>query len=195
MIRIALLRHFPTDWNAEARLQGRADRPLTPEARARLAGLGLPPPWDGAALVSSPLSRAVETACALGGGRRVPRLNPDLVEQDWGLWEGRRAVDLIADPSSGFVPTHRLGPGDRPPGGETRDEVLHRALRALARIDRQSVIVTHKGVMRALLAAAGAPAQDDGAVAIRRARLYPLSIGRDGAPCDPGPPIRLMRRI
>ncbi|MEM9736902.1 MAG: histidine phosphatase family protein, partial [Pseudomonadota bacterium] len=33
MTRVALLRHYPTDWNGEARLQGQTDRPLTEAAR------------------------------------------------------------------------------------------------------------------------------------------------------------------
>ena len=61
MIRLALLRHGPTAWNREGRIQGRSDIPLDDSARADLAALRLPPPWDRAALWSSPLRRAVET--------------------------------------------------------------------------------------------------------------------------------------
>ena len=68
--RIALIRHGQTDWNLEERLQGATDVPLNDtgrhEARAvarRLhAGASR---WD--VLVSSPLSRAVETAQIIGG--------------------------------------------------------------------------------------------------------------------------------
>ncbi|MEM1346062.1 MAG: histidine phosphatase family protein, partial [Pseudomonadota bacterium] len=52
MACLALLRHFPTDWNAEARLQGRTDRPLSAEGRALLQTLALPEPWDRAALIA-----------------------------------------------------------------------------------------------------------------------------------------------
>ena len=193
MIRVALLRHFPTDWNAEARLQGRADRPLTPAARLRLAGLRLPAPWDRAVILASPLSRAQETAEALAGGRAI-RLDPALVEQDWGAWEGRRAADLLAEPGSGFVPTHRLGWHDRPPRGESRADLWARLRPALARIARPAVIVTHKGVMRAILSKAGAAPSDDGAVEIRRARLYPVAIDSGGIPRATAPPLRLEPR-
>lgn len=190
---IALLRHFPTDWNGEARLQGRADRPLTPEGRARLASLRLPAAWNRAEIVASPLSRARETAEALSGGRAV-RIDPALVEQDWGAWEGRRSADLLAEPDSGFVPTHRLGWHDRPPGGETRAEVWERVRPALAALDRPAVVVTHKGVMRVILRLAGAPLDAEGTPEIKRARLYPVEIGPDGTPAAPGPAIRLEPR-
>lgn len=193
MTPVALLRHFPTLWNTEARLQGRADTPLTPEARARLATLALPAPWDRAALVSSPLARARETAEALAAGRGV-QLEPALIEQDWGLWEGRLAADLLAEPESGFVPTHRLGWSERPPAGETRAELWARVRPALARLDGPSVLVTHKGVMRAILARAGAHADPEHGVEIKRARLYPLAIAADGTPAAPGRPIRLEPR-
>jgi len=191
--RIALIRHFPTDWNREARLQGRADRPLTPEGRARLAGLRLPAPWRGMPILASPLSRARETAEALAEGRAV-RLDPALVEQDWGAWEGRRAADLMAEPGSGFVPTHRLGWTERPPGGETQAELWDRVRPVLAGLAGPAVLVLHKGVMRVLLGLAGAPRDAEGMIEIKRARLYPVALGPDGTPCAPGPAVRLEPR-
>ncbi len=192
MTRVALIRHFPTDWNLEGRLQGRADRPLTDDARARLGTLRLPAPWDSARLVASPLSRARETAESLAEGRAVA-LDPRLVEQSWGAWEGLRSADLLADPASGFVPTHEMPPEFRPPGGETGTDVWARVRPALAEIAAgpSAVIVVHKAVMRLLLSRAGVPAP----VEIKRARLYPVSLGRDGEPSDPGAPVRLVERI
>ncbi len=191
MTPVALIRHFPTDWNLEHRLQGRADRPLTPEARERLAGLRLPPPWDTARIVASPLARARETAESLAEGRPVA-LDPRLVEQDWGAWEGIRSADLLADPASGFVPTHLMPPGMRPPGGESGEDVWARLRPALAGIAAAgpAVIVAHKAVMRLLLARAGAPTP----VEIKRARLYPMALAPDGEPTDPGEPVRLVER-
>ncbi|MEY8837705.1 histidine phosphatase family protein, partial [Cribrihabitans sp. XS_ASV171] len=62
MSRLALLRHGHTEWNRAGRIQGRSDIPLDAEARAGLAGLALPDPWNRGELWSSPLARAVETA-------------------------------------------------------------------------------------------------------------------------------------
>ncbi len=194
--RIALLRHFPTDWNLERRLQGRADRPLTEEGRARLAGLRLPSPWDRAEIVASTLVRARDTAELLADGRPV-RLDPRLVEQDWGAWEGLQAAALEADPESGFVPSHLMPPEFRPPGGESQRDMLARLRPALAEIGqtrRRTLVVAHKAVMRALLReATGVPAEAE-APEIKRARLYPVLCDASGRLSDPGAPMRLVPR-
>lgn len=193
MTEIALLRHFPTDWNAEGRLQGRIDRPLLPEARIQLAALTLPPPWDSCAILSSPLSRALDTAHALADGRPVAT-DPRLVEVAWGDWEGRLSADLLAEPASGFVPTAHLAWHDRPPGGESAADAWARVaplLTDLARAGRPTLLVTHKALMRALLrqaAEGGEPPE------IGRGRLYPLRLDPDGRPeLSPGP-LRLRPR-
>lgn len=194
MTEIALLRHYPTDWNGEGRLQGQIDRPLTAEARAMLAGLRLPSPWDRRAILSSPLSRALETARLLAGARPV-RTDPRLVELGWGAWEGRLSAELLAEPSSGFVPTGALGWADRPPEGESAADGWDRVRPLLAELGRAgapTLLVTHKALMRVILRiAAGRPEAE--APEIKRGRLYPLRLGADGRPRDPGEPLRLVR--
>ncbi|MEM7566919.1 MAG: histidine phosphatase family protein [Pseudomonadota bacterium] len=196
-VAIALLRHFPTDWNGERRLQGQTDRPLTEEARARLGGLALPPPWDDAALVASPLSRAAETAALLAPGRRF-RLEPRLVEISWGDWEGVTA-DALGQDAEGLRPVDRLGWRGRPPGGESAADAWARAsaaLRRLARSGTPAVLVTHKALMRVILGQAwGWQGPDRGSVDIRRAQLYPLRLDADGRPHSPAEPVRLVPRI
>ncbi|GMG81833.1 hypothetical protein LNKW23_10460 [Paralimibaculum aggregatum] len=193
---IALIRHFPTDWNREQRLQGRADRPLTADARARLAELRLPRPWDRAAIVASTLCRARETAESLAEGRPV-QLDARLVEQDWGDWEGLIGEALLADPASGFVATHLMGPDFRPPNGETARDVLARVRPALAGIGgsgRRTLLVVHKAVMRHLMREAhGLPAEAE-APEIKRARLYPMRCDAQGRLSDPAAPMRLVPR-
>ena len=83
MIRFALLRHGRTDWNAEGRLQGQIDRPLQRGEPARLAALALPPEWREATLVSSTLSRAVDTARLVAD--RAPQTDARLVEMAFGF--------------------------------------------------------------------------------------------------------------
>jgi probable phosphoglycerate mutase len=195
MTRIALLRHFPTDWNGEGRLQGRTDRPLTEAARAALAGLRPPPPWDGARVLASPLTRATETAAALW-----PRVetDPRLVELSFGDWEGRIAAELLADPESGFTAMDRWGWTRRPPGGESPADAFARVAPLLAEIaadGRPAALVCHRGLIRAILARAwGWDYDRPEPFAIKRGRLLPLSLGPDGAPCDPAPPERLIAR-
>jgi len=191
MTRIALIRHYPTAWNAERRLQGRSDIALTDAARATLRGLAMPAPWNGARLIASPLARARETAELLAAGRRV-ETDARLVELSWGAWEGRTADDLLADPTANFRPTHEWGPDAKAPDGESAREAWRRLRPALVEVAAGSaaVIVTHKALMRLILtrAADGAPPE------IKRGRLYPLTLRPSGLPREPGAPARLEPR-
>lgn len=192
MTRAVLLRHFPTAWNAEQRLQGQVDIPLTGEARATLAGLRLPDEWAEARIVASPLSRARETAEILKG--RPVATDPRLVEISWGEWEGRTARDLLADPKADFRPTHEWDRDMKAPGGESAREAWERARPALADLAADPapvVIVTHKALMRLIL---GTAWQWQGVPEIKRGRLYPLTLRPSGLPVEPGEPLRLMAR-
>lgn len=193
MTRIALLRHFPTDWNAEQRLQGQTDTPLNDAARSALAGLRLPREWRTARIISSPLSRAEETARLLAEGQAV-YLNRRLIELSWGNWEGKRACDLLADASSGFRPTHEWGMDTRAPNGESAREAWVRALPALREIAENpdpAVIVTHKALMRLII---GRACDWQGMPEIKRARLYPMTLRPTGLPRALEDPIRLEPR-
>lgn len=197
-VPVALLRHFPTDWNLEHRLQGRTDRPLTDAARTTLAGLALPPGWQDAALVASPLQRAAETARILARDTRGIRHDARLVELSWGAWEGRTADELRADPAARFRPTGDLGWLDRAPGGESAAEAWERArpaLRDIAASGARTVLVIHKALMRVILGQAwGWQGPDAGSVRIRRGRLYPIAVAPDGTPGTPEDPVRLAER-
>lgn len=194
---IALLRHFPTDWNEEGRLQGRVDRPLTDAGRAALSALRPPPPWDSADIFASPLSRAADTARALWPQATI-RLDARLVELDMGAWEGLRGVDLLADPASGFRPVGEWGWDGGPPDGESPRAAFARVaplLREIARAGRPCVLVAHRGLMRVILARAHRWDYDSPEpFSIKRARLHPLRLDADGAPVAPEPPIRLIPR-
>ncbi|RMH50833.1 MAG: histidine phosphatase family protein [Alphaproteobacteria bacterium] len=190
---VGFLRHFPTGWNAAGRIQGRSDPPLSPESRAALARLRLPDPWRGLPVISSPLCRALETACALAAGPVVA--DPRLVEMDFGAWEGRRAAELLADPASGFRPVEAWGWDFRPPGGESPAEIVPRLVAALAELPGPALIVTHRGVMRCALAlATGWGYRGPEPFRIRRAMIHPVTIGPDGRPGGLGRPEPLVAR-
>jgi probable phosphoglycerate mutase len=195
MTPIALLRHFPTDWNAEGRLQGRIDRPLTKAARAALARLSPPPPWDAAEVWCSPLARARETAAALWPAARI---DPRLTELDWGAWEGRRGEDLLADPASGYAHVEAWGWTRRPPGGESPADAWTRVAPLLAEIavaGRPAAIVAHRGLMRVILAKAwGWDFDSPEPFRIKRGRLMPLLLDAEGRPSAPGAPLPLAPR-
>ncbi len=194
-VTLGLLRHFQTDWNRDHILQGRADRPLTEDARATLVTLAPPPPWDAARVIASPLSRAQDTAAALWPAFET---DPRLTELDWGAWEGRRGVDLLADPASGYAHVEHWGWDRRPPGGESPGDAWARIAPALADIaaeGRDAALVIHRGVMRVILARAhGWDFDRPEPFAIRRARLYTVTLDRDGLPRAAGPEARLLTR-
>ena len=120
----ALVRHGQTDWNAERRLQGATDIPLNDvgrgQARDAVAVLA-PYEWD--AVVSSPLSRAAETAdlIAEGLGLTVARRVPELAERSFGPAEGMQAGPELE--------ALRIPGGFR--GAESEDEAATRGLGAL----------------------------------------------------------------
>ncbi|MDE4274924.1 histidine phosphatase family protein [Phaeobacter gallaeciensis] len=190
MIRLALLRHGHTDWNRAGRIQGRSDIALDDTARSELAAQALPAPWDAADLWSSPLLRAAETAKLVAG--RDPQTAPELIEMDWGDWEGLRGIDLKADPKSGFRDIEHWGWDYRPPGGETPAEVWERIAPWLQRLTRDTVAVCHIGIMRMILARAyGWDFDGPAPFRIKRNRLFVVEI--DGDTLRPQPdPIRLI---
>ena len=124
---VYLVRHGETAWSAARRHTGRTDVPLTErgehQARAlgaRLSGVAF------ARVLTSPLQRATRT-CELAGFPGAER-DPDLVEWNYGDYEGRRTDDIRA-----------ARPGwnlfrDGCPNGETADDVGERADRVIARV-------------------------------------------------------------
>ncbi|MET3719169.1 MULTISPECIES: histidine phosphatase family protein [unclassified Arthrobacter] len=120
----ALIRHGQTDWNAQRRLQGSTDIPLNDvgrgQAREAVNALSIHE-WD--AVVSSPLSRAAETADLIAAelGLGVHRHVPELTERSLGRAEGLQdgpELDALRIPG-GFR------------GAEGEDEAALRGLTAL----------------------------------------------------------------
>jgi uncharacterized phosphatase len=115
----ALIRHGQTDWNAQRRLQGSTDIPLNDVGRGQArdaAAVVSAYEWD--VVVSSPLSRAAETAdlIAAGLGLSVCRRVPELSERSFGPAEG-----LQAGPELDVL---RVDGGFR--GAESEDEAASR---------------------------------------------------------------------
>jgi broad specificity phosphatase PhoE len=146
---VAFLRHGATGWNAAGRMQGRADPPLSADGRTALQGKRLPAGLAGARWVSSPARRARETARLLGAD--AVEVANDLVEMDWGAWEGETLASLRLD--ADFVANEARGLDFQPPGGESPRAVMRRVAAWLAApVDETPIVaVTHKGVIRAVL--------------------------------------------
>ncbi|MDH3473040.1 MAG: histidine phosphatase family protein [Rhodospirillales bacterium] len=152
---LILLRHGPTDWNAEGRMQGRSDRPLSAAGRAAVRRWRLPEGAAGYCWASSPLGRARQTAALLG--HEDAGVEAALIETDWGDWEGARLAELRERFGEEMTTLEAKGLDFRPPGGESPREVQARLrpwLAALAGAKRPCVAVSHKGVIRALLSLA-----------------------------------------
>jgi len=154
MTDLVLVRHGPTDWNAARRLQGHTDIPLSDLGRRVVAGWRMPAEFAGFEWIASPLARARETARLLG---RDPPTDDRLREQSWGAWEGRTLDELRRADAAGVEAIEAQGPDFRPPGGESPRDLQARLLSLTAEIaaaGRPTVAVCHKGVIRALYAAA-----------------------------------------
>ena len=141
-------------------MQGRRDISLSDRGRAEVAAWRSHPrlaalvsariPW-----YSSPLRRAMETAEILSG--TSPRCDTALIEMDWGDCEGLRLPELRERYGVEFARNEAAGLDFRPRGGESPREVRERVVRwlaATAAAHDSIVVVTHKGVLRAVLSAA-----------------------------------------
>ncbi|HET6223688.1 MAG TPA: histidine phosphatase family protein, partial [Dongiaceae bacterium] len=129
MTRLALLRHGPTEWNAARRLQGRADIPLSEQGREAVRSWRLPAPIRGFAWAASPLSRCVETAEILR--RQLPepgplRIEPRLIEMDFGVWEGETLAALRLAHGAHMSELEGRGLDFHAPGGESPRAVQDR---------------------------------------------------------------------
>jgi len=156
--RVLLVRHGESTWNAERRVQGQLDPPLSQLGReqaeklaARLASASI------SALYASDLSRASETARPLvpAVGCEI-RFCPELREIALGEWEGKTAAELgreYPELWQGWLdePDWALVPGGEPP--EAFGARVDRAFEAVTAAHPGALIacVTHGGVIQALL--------------------------------------------
>ena len=186
MTELFLLRHGATAWNADGRLQGRTDEPLSATGRAEVASWRLPEMTRGARILSSPLSRAAETARILSDEGTAPETDPRLIEMDFGAWEGQRLADLRARDPGGMERIEAMGWDMTPPGGESPRAVwarLRPLLREIAASGRPVLAVAHKGVIRAILARAwGWDFLGKPPARLLPARLHRLRLRADGEP-------------
>ena len=146
---IVLVRHGETSWSASGRHTGRTDVALEPagrEAARRLAARLAQRTY--AAVWSSPLARALDTAREAGFAQRV-ELVGDLVEWDYGAYEGRTTAEIRLERPGWTVWT------DGCPGGETIAQVAARADRVVERarsLAGDALVFSHGHLSRVLAA-------------------------------------------
>ncbi len=157
--RILMVRHGKTEWNKQARFQGKTDIPLDGDghAQARLLAARLGS-WNPEIIFSSPLQRARETAEAIASEHEnlSPVLLDGLSEMCFGVWEGRVIRDIIASEGESFTRWRESPFESPPPGGESFDSVGLRVRAAMEEIMsaecERVVAVSHGGIIRAALA-------------------------------------------
>jgi len=155
-VPFAILRHAPTGWNAEGRLQGLTDIPLSPAGEAAAKSWRLPAPADRWRRMCSPLQRARQTAELVQPPAPVT-VESRLREMSFGVWEGKSVAQLRAEGGETFAAAERLGLDFHPPGGESPRIAMGRIAgwaRDVARSGEPVVAISHKAAIRALLALA-----------------------------------------
>src|SRR5262249_46371547 len=144
-----LARHGETAWTISHQHTGRTDLPLTPQGEAearrlgdRLGGLTF------SAVLTSPLRRVVRT-CELAGFGSLAAVEPDLLERNYGAYEGRTSAEIHAE-----RPDWQLF-RDGAPDGESPEQMAVRADRVIRRvraIDGDTLLFSSGHFLRVLAA-------------------------------------------
>jgi probable phosphoglycerate mutase len=153
-----LARHGETDWNAAGRWQGQTDVLLNERGRQQAREIaGLVRPLGVRSVAASDLSRARATAEIVAAelGLAVGHVHTDLRERCFGCFEGLTRDEVTARFPEAWK-RYLDDPGPAMPGGEARDALLVRLLRAVdhvaSALPGPALVVMHGGSMRALLA-------------------------------------------
>lgn len=156
MGELVLIRHGETEWSRSGRHTGRTDVPLTAAGEAAVEALA--PALARrrlVAAVSSPLSRAARTAELLG--LTGVDLDPDLMEWDYGGYEGVTTAEIRRTRAGWNLWRDGVIPGDADHPGEQLGQVAARADRVLERVrplltDGDVALVAHGHLQRVLTA-------------------------------------------
>jgi probable phosphoglycerate mutase len=167
MRELWLIRHGETEWSLSGAHTGSTDIPLTDGGRANAAAIGRYLAGRRFALVLvSPLLRARET-CRLAGQDGGALIDPNLVEWDYGDYEGRTTNQIQAEKPQWSLWT------DGVPHGETAAQVAARADAVIARalaVDGDVALFAHGHILRILAARWLSLPPEDG-------RLFALGTG------------------
>jgi probable phosphoglycerate mutase len=147
--RIWLVRHGETEWSKGGQHTGRTDIPLTAagEQQARALGRHLAG-RRFERVFTSPLGRARET-CRLAGHGDGAEVSEDLLEWNYGVWEGRRTADIRLEQPGWSIWTTPI------PQGETVEQVGERVRRVIEHADAVAgdvALFAHAHVLRILAA-------------------------------------------
>ena len=145
--RVVLVRHGETRWSLDGRHTGRTDVALTDEGRRQAAATA--PRLAGhtfALVLTSPLGRARDT-CRLAGLGAVAVADPDLLEWDYGAYEGLTSAEIRAQDPDWSLWADGCPGGERPPAvGARADRVVTRCLE----VDGDVAVFAHGHLLRVL---------------------------------------------
>ena len=179
MTMLVLLRHGQTSLNAEGRLAGRLDVPLTElgETQARAAAAAVRRLGEPIRIVSSPLRRARQTAEMIGGPVEI---DERWIELDYGEYDGVKSSDVPEAVWSAW----RADPDYAPPGGESLNSVGERVRAACDEIARSApvvVVVSHVSPIKAAVTwALGVPDALAWRFYLAPASITTISVGERG---------------
>ncbi len=173
-----LVRHGETEWSRDGRHTSTTDLPLTAAGeqtalalRDRLADVS----FD--LVLTSPMQRARETASLVGHGEA--EVDPDLVEWDYGEYEGRTSAEIREEVPGWTIWSHPS------PGGETPEQVCERLDRVVERlrgVPDRALVFGHGHGLRALTARwLGLPVTDGRLFRLDTASLSRLGYERENA--------------
>jgi alpha-ribazole phosphatase len=189
MLRLLLIRHGETPWNAAARFQGQSDVPLNHRGRHQAATLARVMAGEAIqALYASDLRRAWQTAqaiAAITGLTAQPE--PRLREMSFGVWEGLTYGD-IERRDHGALTAWQAAPSEvAPPQGETLTQVADRVRQAYddmvgKHMGHTVALVAHGGPLQVLLCLAlGLPPRSYWQLRIDLGSISELRIYAQGA--------------
>lgn len=155
---LLVARHGETAYNSKRRFQGRLPVPLNAVGREQAKLLAAT--WAAEAgitrLVSSPLTRALETAAFVAAATGLaPEVDSRLAETDCGLWTDRMYDEVIAETPAAYAAFRELDLNFQAPGGQKIQDQLDTAVECVQELRAQSTgtvtaVLTHGNVMRLL---------------------------------------------
>ena len=193
--RLIAVRHGETSYNAENRLQGQRDVPLNARGRDQASAIGRTLSAGSSAeidrlesaggFVASPLTRARETMELIRAAMGLPperyRLDPALVELSFGAWEGLTWTEVKTRDPKGVKARNADKWDFAPPGGESYAMLAERLRPWLASLTADAFVVSHGGVVRALMTLlAGVPAEVAAEAPIVQGRAIVFENGQYG---------------
>jgi probable phosphoglycerate mutase len=148
-LEVVLVRHGETAWSRAGKHTGRTDVPLTEHGRLQAQAVGAAlRDREFALVLSSPLGRALETCRLAGFGERA-ELRNELMEWDYGAYEGRTTSE-IREQRPGWTLWR-----DGVPGGETVEQVgarVDRVVDEMRSLEGDALLFAHGHVLRVLTA-------------------------------------------